>query len=93
MRFDWLVTLSDLVFHRILAGARACPPLARPTAQQGHVQREHLFTFLSPFYFKIVLLIRDSTCSPTIYFKSTSSLPTAVPVLVPVLMATYLKVQ
>ena len=30
MRFDCLVTLSDLVFHRILAGARACPPLARP---------------------------------------------------------------
>ena len=55
MRFDCLVTLSDLVFHRILAGARACPPLARPAGSCA--ARASPSPSFSPFYFEIVLLI------------------------------------
>ena len=72
MRLDCLVTLSDLVFHRILAGARACPPLARPAGSCA--------ARASPSPSLVLFILKnsntDSTCSPTIYFKSTSSLTT-----------------
>ena len=74
MRFDCLVTLIDLLFHRILAGARACPPLARPAGSCA--------ARASPSPSLVLFILKnsttDSTCSPTIYFKSTctSSLTT-----------------
>ena len=76
MRFDCLVTLSDLVFHRILAGARACPPLARPAGSCA--VRASPSPSLVLFILKIVLLVVHAlllfilkvNTGTGIYFKS-----------------------